>query len=284
MLMVMDHRQHMSTQIRDSISLLSTPIMYAVNSPFQLFDKMSQGIATHQELITENEKLHAQQLLLMGQVQKLQSLQQENNQLLALLKSPVSTKGERLLAAQVLALHIEPFIDEIILDKGRNDGAYIGQPVVDANGIMGQIIQTGPWTSRLLLISDPRSAVPVRNNRTGLYGIVVGQGDQQYLVWKNVPVTADVKINDSLVSSGLGGHYPAGYPIGKVISVKHDPDNQFESIIVSPAALINNASNVLLVWPGKLNRPIDDSLLQPYADPNKTLLPSHKPQTAKLTP
>ncbi len=280
--MVVDHRQHMVTQVRDSITLLSTPVMYAVNSPFNLFDKLSQSIATHQQLLTENEKLRAQQLFLMGQLQQLQSIQQKNNQLLALLKSPALTNKDRLLAAQVLAVRIEPFINEIILDKGKNDGAFVGQAVIDANGIMGQIIQTGPWTSRLLLISDTRSAVPIRNTRTGLYGIVVGQGDSQNLTWANVPVTADVKKGDVLISSGLGGHYPEGFPVGAVIAVQHNPDNQFESIYVAPSASLTKTADVLLVWPTKNNRPVDNSLLQPPADANKT---NHNPsQPLKVTP
>ncbi len=283
--MVIDHRQHMLTQMRDSISLLSTPIAYAVNSPFGLFDKLSEGIATHQELVTENATLRAQQLLLMGQLQKLETLQQENIQLLALLKSPAHSHSERLLAAEVLAVHIEPFVAEIILNKGKNDAVYIGQAVIDANGIMGQIIQTGPWTSRLLLISDARNAVPIRDNRTGLYGIVIGQGDQQSLAWTNVPVTADVKIGDTLISSGLGGHYPVGYPVGTVYSVNHNPDDQFESIMVTPAAQLNNTSHVLLVWPNKNDRPLDNSLTQPAEDTNKLVSNYHlQPQSAKLTP
>lgn len=274
--MVVDHRQHMVTQVRNSISLLSTPVLYAVNSPFELFDKVSQSLTTHKELLAENQKLRAQQVLLMGQLQKLQAIEQQNNQLLTLLKSPVLSSKERLLAAEVLAIRIEPFISELILDKGSNDGAYVGQAVIDANGIMGQIIQTGPWTSRLLLISDTRSAVPIRNNRTGLFGIVVGQGDQQNLTWANVPVTADVKQGDLLVSSGLGGHYPAGYPIGVVRSVQHDPDNQFESIFVTPSAQLNRTANVLLIWPTKINRPIDNSLLQqPTNNANKNEKSSH---------
>ena len=107
MLMVLDHRQHLLTEMRDSLSLLSTPIEYAVNSPFDLFDKLSTNLATHQELVEANTTLRAQQLVLMGQLQKLQAVQQENNQLLALLKSPVlANKRDRLLAADVLAIHI----------------------------------------------------------------------------------------------------------------------------------------------------------------------------------
>lgn len=283
--MVLDHRQHLLTEMRDSLSLLSTPIEYAVNSPFDLFDKLSTNLATHQELVTANTTLRAQQFFLMGQLQKLQAVQQENNQLLAILKSPMLVnKSDRLLAAEILAVHIEPFIDELILNKGKSDGAYIGQAVIDANGIMGQIIQTGPWTSRLLLISDPRNAVPIRNGRTGLFGIVVGQGDLQSLVWTNVSTTADIKIGDILLSSGLGGHYPAGYPVGIVNSIKHNPDDQFESIMVTPVAKLNNTSRVLLVWPTKSDRPFDNSLLQAAADDNKTLPINHQPSPAKLTP
>lgn len=247
--MVMDHREHMVTRFRTSLTLLIAPVEYAVNWPYALYDKIADSLTSHQALVEENTTLRAQQLLLLGQLQKLQALQQENLQLRALLQSSSKTKSEKLLAAQVLAINIGPFVDEMILNKGSKDGAYIGQPVIDASGIMGQIIQVDPLTSRLLLISDTRSALPVRNNRNGLYGIVDGQGNLQNLAWVNAPITADIKVGDVLVSSGLGGHFPEGYPVGTVTSVIHRPGDSFAGIAVAPAAQINSSQHVLLVWP-----------------------------------
>lgn len=245
----MDHRQHMMVQFRSSLTFLIAPVAYAVDWPYAMYDKIADGLTSHQALLEENTTLKAQQLLLLGQLQKLQALQQENLQLRALLQSSTKTKSEKLLAAQVLAINIGPFVNEMILNKGSKDGAYVGQPVIDASGIMGQIIQVDQLTSRLLLISDTRSAVPVRNNRNGLYGIIDGQGNMQNLAWVNAPMTADIKVGDTLVSSGLGGHFPEGYPVGTVTVVQHKPGDSFTTISVAPAAQINSSQHVLLVWP-----------------------------------
>lgn len=248
-LMVLDHRQHMLGRMRNGLSLLTAPVEYAVSWPFGFFDKLADGFTSHQELVEENTDLRAQQLILLGQLQKLQALQQENQQLRALLQSSANSNSERLLAAQILSVNMGPFVEEMIVNKGSNDSVYVGQAVIDATGIMGQIIDVTPWTSRLLLITDPRSAIPVRDNRNGLYGIVDGRGDQQNLTWVNMPVTVDVRVGDVLVSSGLGGHYPVGYPVGTVVSVLHNPDEQFATITVVPAAQISSSEHVLLVWP-----------------------------------
>jgi rod shape-determining protein MreC len=139
----------------------------------------------------------------------------------------------------------------VILNKGKRDGAYVGQPVLDAKGVMGQIIDVGYMTSTVLLISDSKSAVPVRNNRTGERGILIGLNNLGQLSLINLPGTSSIAKDDLLVTSGLGRLYPEGYPVGRVVDVQSVPGEAFIKVDVSPVALLNRNRLVLLIWPDK---------------------------------
>jgi rod shape-determining protein MreC len=243
------HHEKAAEKLRNAVTLLTAPVMYATNSPFALFDSVAKNLQSHHKLLNENTTLQAEVLILQGQVQKLQALQAENQQLRALLQSSPAINHVRLMVAQVLAIQASPYQQEIILNKGSRDDAFEGQAVLDAHGIMGQVIEVNPTTARVLLITDPRSGVPIQNNRTGVQGVLSGQGNSGLLLWVNVPPTADVKAGDTLVSSGLGGRYPVGYPVGTVTRVDSHTDDQFLHVEVEPSAQINSDEQVLLVWP-----------------------------------
>jgi len=153
------------------------------------------------------------------------------------------------MVASLLYVSSALFSQQVILDKGSSDGIYVGQPVLDAYGVMGQVISVGHGTSRVLLISDRQSAIPVQNNRSGLRAIVRGNGYAGNLNVLYVPDTADFKVGDLLITSGLGQRYPANYPLGTVTEVKHAPSERFAKITVTPKAHINRSNQVLLVWP-----------------------------------
>jgi rod shape-determining protein MreC len=210
-------------------------------------------ISTHDTLIKENLDLKTEQLLLKAQVQRLLALESENSQLKALLRSTSEIHG-KLLIAQLLAVDSEPFVNQVILDKGSRDGLYIGQPVLDANGVMGKVIQINPITSRVLLINDTHSAVPVQITRNGIRAIAVGDSYTGKLRLVNVPQTTDVKAGDILVTSGLGEHYPAGYPVGQITNVIKDPGMQFTTIDVQPSAHADRSRQVLLIWPNQTEK------------------------------
>ncbi|MHB1949185.1 MAG: rod shape-determining protein MreC [Gammaproteobacteria bacterium] len=254
-LMIMDTRVATVSRVRTALSITLVPLQYMVSEPIQLIDRIGDMISSHDALVRDNLDLRAQQLLLKAQVQRLLAIESENNQLKALLRSSAQVQG-KVLVAQLLSLDTDPFVHQVILDKGYRDGLYLGQPVLDANGLMGQVIQIGPLTSRVLLINDPHSGVPVEIARNGLRAIAMGDSYSGKLRLNNVTQTSDVKEGDILVTSGLGQHYPEGYPVGRVISVVKDPGLQFATITVEANAHLDRARQVLLIWPSKVQAPV----------------------------
>lgn len=247
-LMVLDHRAAPIHAIRSALSIVVVPLQYAVSAPIQWIDQVGRVFSTHQTLIQENQDLKTERLLLKAQVQRLLAVESENNQLKALLNSASQRPG-KILIAQLLAVDSDPFVNQIILNKGLRDGVFIGQPVLDADGLMGKIIQVGPISSHVLLISDVHSGVPVQNTRNGVRAIAVGDSYSNKLRLINVSQTSDIKVGDTVVTSGLGEYYPAGYPVGRVMSVVKNPALPFSTIVVELAAHLNRSREVLLVWP-----------------------------------
>lgn len=247
-LMILDKRVTAISQVRAALSMPLAPLQYAVSWPIQMFDKIRDTMSTHDALVKENLDLKATQLRLKAQVQRLLAIELENNQLKALMRSSSQVQG-KILIAQLLAVATDPFTNQVVLDKGSRDNVYVGQPVLDANGVMGQVIQVGPLTSRVLLINDAHSGVPVQIARNGIRAIVVGDAYSGKLRLMNIQQTADVKVGDVLITSGLGEYYPEGYPVGRVNSVVKDPGLQFATITVDPAAHLDRSRGVLLIWP-----------------------------------
>lgn len=250
--MVLDYRLHYLVPVRNALIDLITPVQYFVNAPIKLIATANANLTSRQALLAENATLRAKQLLLQAELQKLIALESENTELRALLASSNRNKNDKVTVAQLLAVNTDPLISEVVLDKGEHEGVYVGQPVLDASGIMGQVSQIGSFTSRVLLLSDPRSAIPVQNVRNGVRGIVAGRGNLEKLLLTDIPVTIDIKVGDLLVSSGLGGHFPAGYPVGVVSRIRHDQSEQFAVIEVTPSAQLDRNKPVLLIWPTNL--------------------------------
>lgn len=250
--MVLDHRLRYLMPVRNTLTAIVAPVQYMVSAPVKWVSEFNSSLQNRQVLLTQNAALRGQQLLLQAKLQQLLALQNENTQLRALLASLPRVENEHVVVAQLLAVDTEPLVSEMVLDKGQHDGVYVGQPVLDAKGIVGQIIQVGPLTSRLMLITDPRSAIPVQNTRNAIRGIIVGRGNLSKLALTDIPNTVDVKMGDVLVSSGLGGHYPPGYPVGTVNQVRYTTGKQFTSIGVTPTADLDRNQQVLLLWPVKM--------------------------------
>lgn len=246
-LMVMDKRLESFASVRAAMALPLVPFQYIVSLPTQLIDNVKSIISTHDDLIAENLKLKTDQLLLRSQLQRLIAIESENNYLKALLRSSHQIKNKTLIA-ELLAIDLEPFVHQVILNKGSRDGVYVGQPVLDATGVMGQIIHAGPITSRVLLINDPHSGIAVQNARNGTRAIATGDSYSEKLRLMYVPKTADIKTGDIFLTSGLGDHYPEGYPVGKVLDVQSDPAHPFATIYLQPSAHLDSSRQVLLVW------------------------------------
>ncbi len=274
----MDHQFNYFISFRSMLALVVSPMQYVVDRPVEFIRWAETSFTTQQNLLVENAQLRARQLLLYAKLQKVLALEQENEQLKALLRSS-SNIHEKVTVAQLLAVDLAPYTQQIIIDKGERDGVYIGQPVLDAYGVMGQIIAVSPINSRILLITDTRSALPVQNSRNGNRAILSGFGFDGSLELINVPITTDFRKGDFLVTSGLGGNYPPGYPVGVISSVKLSQGERFANINVKPAAHVNQSRQVLLVWPKK------GTLLKAQTLPqNENLFPQNQTGKKHLAP
>ena len=247
-LMTVDHRQQHLENVRSVLSTLVYPIQYVVNLPVAATHWLSASFVTRSKLLEENERLNQEQLKLNSRLQRFAVLEQENKRLRELLESSVEL-GERVLVAQLIEVNLEPHRRQIVINKGRNQGTYDGQPIVDAGGIMGQVIHVGPFSSTVLLITDPTHALPVQINRNGLRAIAVGTGQDAILSLENLPTNADIHKGDLIVSSGLGNRFPRGYPVGTISEINFVPGEPFARVSVLPSANLGKSREVLLVWP-----------------------------------
>ncbi len=249
-LMTLDHRHHTLEGIRSTLSIVVYPMQYLVNTPFALADWASESLSSRNTLLSENGALREKQLQLEFKLQKLASLEMENQRLRALLQSS-NRVWERVLIAELVSVDFDPFKHQILLNKGSNSGVFEGHPLLDAHGVMGQINHVSPFTSTAILITDPSHATPVQVNRNGLRSIALGSGEPDRLDIPHIPNNADIVEGDLLVTSGLGLRNPAGYPVAKVTSVVRNPAEPFARITATPLAHLDKAREVLLVWPGE---------------------------------
>lgn len=246
--MIADYHYQSIGNVRSSLSVLVSPLQFAVDYPVRVVGWLRSVMSAKKSLIDENMQLRYQQTMLEAQLQKLMLLRNENSQLKELL-SASSSATMRAMAAQILAVDSSSSRQILVLNKGSRDGVLEGQPVLDAKGVMGQVIDVGLMTSTVLLISDSKCAVPVQNDRTGERAILVGTNNIARLSLINLPRTSSIAIGDLLVTSGLGRRYPEGYPVGRVERVINMPGDDFIKVSVSPIALLNRSRLVLLIWP-----------------------------------
>lgn len=223
------------------------PLQRVVDAPIRLFQKLRQNLITQEDLLSKNMELRAQLLFQEVRLQKLTKLERENSQLYLLFQSIPYRSQQKTLLAHLLHANTDPLASEAIVDKGTRSGIMVGQAVLDGDGVIGRVLEANETTSRILLITDQRSAVPVEDQRSGVRGILNGQGHFQSLTLKDMPMTVDIKKNDLLVTSGLGGYYPAGYPIGIVSSITINSTEQFTKIMVKPNAVLNRNKPVLII-------------------------------------
>ncbi|WP_058484483.1 rod shape-determining protein MreC [Legionella spiritensis] len=249
-LMFSDYHYHYLDSVRSGFSFLVSPVQYLVDYPVRIIGWVQSLVSSKTFLINENMELRYQQTMLEAELQKLMIIKEENSQLKELLLTS-SKAGMKAMAAQILAVDTSVSRQLVILNKGKRDGVYTGQPVLDAKGVMGQIIDVGYMTSTVLLISDGKCAVPVRNNRTGERAILVGTNNLDQLSLINLPKTSSTRKGDLLVTSGLGRLYPEGYPVGRVEKVTSVSGEAFIKVDVNPVALLNRSRLVLLIWPDK---------------------------------
>jgi rod shape-determining protein MreC len=246
-LMVFDKRAAMMGRVRMILSLPLMPLQYVVSWPIDCVNSIYHSVDTHHHLVQENADLKLEQLKWRAQAQRLAAQEIENSQLKGL-RRVASTLQSRFLVAQLLSVSSGVFSHQVVLDRGSHDHVFVGQPVLDADGVMGQVVEVGLFNSRVLLVNDPRSGVSVQVARNGVRSIVVGDASSGKLRLLNVLQTADIQIGDTLITSGLGQYYPAGYPVGRVDAIKKEPGAAFVEVDVSPAAHLDSSRAVILIW------------------------------------
>ena len=241
-----DTRTQALAPIRDGLTWLLQPVFWVAGLPSALAGT-AEHLQTRESLVEENAVLRDNNLVLQAQLQKIAALEMENQRLRELLASSAQLE-ERVLIAEILSASQDPYRQQIVLNKGAREGVYKGQALVDAQGVLGQVMSVNPTTSVALLLTDPNHGIPVELNRTGLQTIALGRGDGQSLSLPYLPGTADVKVGDLLVASPLGGRFPAGYPVGTITELKHDAGEHFMEALATPAARLNRGRQALLVW------------------------------------
>jgi rod shape-determining protein MreC len=249
-LMVMDHKYKNLESVRDALSLLVYPIQLAVDLPGSVTDWFNESLATRRHLQEEIDSLRTQQFVQQAQMQKFAALQAENIRLRELLDSSFEV-GEKVLIAELMSVNLDPYKHQVVINKGELHDIYPGQPLVDATGVMGQIVHAGPYSSTAMLITDTSHAIPIQVNRNGLRSIALGSGTINRLELPYIPNSADIQPGDLLITSGLGGRFPPGYPVATVTAVQHDPGNAFSSVVATPLAHLNRSREVLLIWPSQ---------------------------------
>jgi len=246
-LMVADKRYDQLAQVREWLSSAVYPVQVAVDLPFRAWDWVTGSFADRSRLRQENLELTARVRLANLQLQRFAALEDENLRLRDMRANSAGV-AERVLVAAILNVDLDPFRHRVLLDKGAADGVFKGQAVLDAEGIFGQVTQVHARTAEVILISDAEHAIPVQSNRSGLRTIAVGTGDSDRLSLPFVTVESDLKVGDLLISTGIGGVFPRGYPVAEVTRVERSPAATFAVVDARPTARLERNREVLLVW------------------------------------
>jgi rod shape-determining protein MreC len=246
-LILLDYRYSLLNPVRYTFSTLSTPFYWLADSPARLFNWGSEHTVSRSTLIEENSALRAELLILRGRIEKLAVTSAENARLRELLNS-TALLDDSVVVAELINVSPNPASHLVVLNKGEVDKVYPGQPVIDSEGLMGQVIEVSRYNSRVMLLTDSTHALPVQVNRNGVRAIAEGTGLLDELVLRHVAATTDIQPGDLLVSSGLGKRFPVGYPVGIVESVEPDPGKPFMLVRARPSAHLNRSRHVLLVY------------------------------------
>jgi len=247
-LMFVDQRFNHLEVVRSNISVALTPLRYLVSLPAHTGNWAGEWFTSFRDLVNENSNLKANSRILNARLQKMQVLQAENTRLRNLLGSSAKVADE-VIVAELLSVDQNPYRQLIEINKGTLDGVEIGQAVIDAYGVMGQVIHVNQHTSTTILISDPEHAIPVQFIRNGTRSVAFGNGSSDQLELRYLPATADIRVNDELVTSGLGGRFPADYPVATVVAINEDLIHGFVSVLAKPKARLDSSREVLIIKP-----------------------------------
>jgi rod shape-determining protein MreC len=246
-LIIVDKRYDHLGKIRRLLSVVAYPVQVAVASPFQGWHWFRDSVTTRDALRADKSKLEAELRVAQFRLQRYEALEAEAQRLRALRDNTASVT-DRFVIGEVMNVDLDAFRERVLVDKGAGDGVYVGQAVLDSGGVFGQVARVGQLTSEVILVSDAAHAIPVQINRNGLRTVAVGTGETNRLKLPYLPTSADVVAGDLLVTSGLGGGFPAGYPVGTIAEVKRDPAQSLADVDVKPAAALDRSRELLFVW------------------------------------
>lgn len=247
LLMYSDNRDNHLDTVRNSVGVAVYPLRVIVDAPVRFWGWLGDSMASRNELEVELGRLNAERLLTNARLQRLNALEAENARLRALLDARTQVR-DQVRVAEIMAVNANPYDHSLVIDIGSRDGVFDGQALVDAEGVVGQVIKTGLFTSQAMLISDTDHALPVEVNRNGLRTIAVGTGTVNQLDLPFIVNNADIREGDLLVTSGLGGAFPAGYPVAIVETVTRIPQEPYADVTATPAASLGQVREVMLIW------------------------------------
>jgi rod shape-determining protein MreC len=275
-LLVTDYRTPRLNPLRSALSVVTYPLQALANLPIDTLKTLSETVVSYVELQKENQRLKQIQLIHNAKLLKLDALEKENIRLRVLLENSFQL-GEQVLIAELLSVKLDPYEHTVLVNKGTRFGVHPEQPVLDANGIVGQVIRALPSTAEVMLITDPDHAIPVEVNRNGLRTIAFGTGQPNRLQLPFLAKNADIVPGDLLVTSGLGGVFPAGYPVAVVDKFETRPDKSFANIYATPKANLETSREFLIVWndstPVVLGEKHPESEPKAEAEPKAELAP-----------
>ncbi|ELL4667081.1 rod shape-determining protein MreC [Vibrio fluvialis] len=249
-LMLADSRLGAFSHVRFLLNSLVAPIQYAADLPRSMFDGFYENFNSRQQLMESNRVLKRDVLTLKSDLILLDQYREENQRLRKLLGSSF-VRDEKKVVTEVMAVDTSPYRHQVVIDKGRVDGVYEGQPVINEKGIVGQVTFVAAHNSRVLLLIDPNNAIPVQNIRNDIRVIASGNGQTDEIQLEHIATSTDIEVGDLLVTSGLGGVYPEGYPVAYVSEVDKDTRREFASIKAKPVVDFDRLRYLLLIWPNE---------------------------------
>jgi rod shape-determining protein MreC len=268
----LDQRGQQLTSFRSALSVFTDPVKYLVNLPPNIIQQATEKVSSYTALKEENRELHEERLIHQTRLLKLAALEKENIRLRALLENSFKL-GEKVLVAELLSVNMAPYEHIVAVNKGTRFGVHPQQPVMDANGVVGQVFRALPFSSEIMLITDPNHAIPVQVNRNGLLTIAVGSGQTNRLILPYLANNADIRPGDLLITSGLGGTFPQGYPVAVVDEFTSQNNKPFATVTATPKAMLDRNRELMIVWSDSTPIPLSS---QPT--PNEQETPKHEGQ------
>jgi rod shape-determining protein MreC len=246
LLMYYDQRGHWVQRLRYALEAAALPVQELVNSPGLGWRTLSDSLRSSAALRAENQRLHQHERELELAVMREAALEQENAELRGL-RAALPPLISHWQLAEIISVETNPLRQRIVIDKGGRDGVVLNEAVVDANGILGQVARLGPWSAEVILATDPEHAIPVEVTRNSLRSIAVGAGSSGELVLPYLAVNSDVRSGDLLVSSGLGGVFPAGLPVARISGVRREANQLLAQVRAQPLAGVDRDREVILL-------------------------------------